>query len=88
MNWNLIVADPARKELSRLPPHYRDRILAALRDMADDPHSGDVARLRDIRFAWRRRVGDYRIIFDLDPAARRITVQHIARRTSTTYRKG
>jgi mRNA interferase RelE/StbE len=67
MNWSLIVADPARKELERLPPNYRDRVLTALRDLANDPHSGDIARLRNTRTGWRRRVGNYRIIYDIDP---------------------
>jgi mRNA-degrading endonuclease RelE of RelBE toxin-antitoxin system len=55
--------------------------------MANDPHAGDIVRLKGTRFGWRRRVGDYRILYDLDPAERLITVQHIARRTTTTYRR-
>jgi len=87
MTWNLIVAQPARKELNRLPPESRARILSALREMANDPHAGDIVRLKGTRFGWRRRVGDYRILYDLDLAERLITVQHIARRTTTTYRR-
>jgi len=55
--------------------------------MANDPHAGDIVRLKGTRFGWRRRVGDYRILYDLDRAERLITVQHIARRTTTTYRR-
>ena len=87
MSWNLIVAQPARKELNRLPPESRERILSALREMANDPHAGDIVRLKGTRLGWRRRVGPYRILYDLDPAERLITVQHIARRTTTTYRR-
>src|SRR5713226_1999463 len=68
MTWNLIVALPARKELNRLPPESRARILSALREMENDPHAGDIVRLKGTRFGWRRRVGDYRILYDLDPA--------------------
>src|SRR5713226_395229 len=46
MTWNLIVAQPARKELNRLPPESRARILSALREMANDPHAGDIVRLK------------------------------------------
>ncbi len=87
MTWNLIVANPAQKHLKRLPPDARARILSVLRGMANDPHAGDIVRLKGTRFAWRRRVGDYRILYDLNPAERLITVQHIARRTTTTYRR-
>jgi mRNA-degrading endonuclease RelE of RelBE toxin-antitoxin system len=49
MTWNLIVAQPARKELNRLPPESRARILSALREMANDPHAGDIVRLKGTR---------------------------------------
>ena len=87
MNWNLIVAKPAEKELRRLPPDDQARILSALRQMEDDPMTGDIARLKGTRFGWRRRVGDYRILYDLHPVGRLVEVQHVSRRTTTTYRR-
>jgi mRNA-degrading endonuclease RelE of RelBE toxin-antitoxin system len=53
--------------------------------MCDDPFSGDVVRLKAQPTAWRRRVGDYRIFFDIDPGQLVIDVVEIRRRTSTTY---
>ena len=38
-------------------------------------------------FGWRRRVGNYRVIYDLIPEQRVIIVSRIERRTTTTYRK-
>jgi mRNA-degrading endonuclease RelE of RelBE toxin-antitoxin system len=35
--------------------------------------------------AWRRRVGDWRILFDIEPEKRRVLVHDVVRRTSTTY---
>lgn len=55
--------------------------------MAADPFTGDIARLKGERFGWRRRVGNYRIFYDLDPVNRLIFVRLIERRTTTTYRK-
>jgi mRNA-degrading endonuclease RelE of RelBE toxin-antitoxin system len=51
--------------------------------MEADPFSGDVKRLQSP--TWRRRVGNYRIFYDLDMDQRRIVVTAIQRRTSTTY---
>jgi len=53
--------------------------------MERDPFSGDVVRLKAQPTAWRRRVGNWRILFDVEPAQRRVLVHDIARRTSTTY---
>jgi mRNA-degrading endonuclease RelE of RelBE toxin-antitoxin system len=55
-----------------------------MRAMADDPFSGDTQKLEGWSNRWRRRVGDYRILFAIE-APRTIHVSTIARRTSTTY---
>jgi mRNA-degrading endonuclease RelE of RelBE toxin-antitoxin system len=55
--------------------------------MEHDPFAGDVARLHDQATAFRRRVGDWRLFFDVYPDARLVRVRLIERRTSTTYRQ-
>ena len=55
--------------------------------MEDDPFRGDVIRLRHQPAALRRRVGDWRIFFDVDPDQRLVEVRDIQRRTTTTYRQ-
>jgi len=59
--------------------------MTALDSMRIDPFSGDIARLRAERSAWRRRVGNYRIFFDVFPEQLLVHVIEINRRTSTTY---
>jgi mRNA interferase RelE/StbE len=85
MKWNLVVTGSAQKELRNLPRRDRERVRAALLDMCDDPFRGDLRRLQAQTAAWRRRVGNYRILFDVDPNERLILVHAIVRRTSTTY---
>jgi mRNA-degrading endonuclease RelE of RelBE toxin-antitoxin system len=53
--------------------------------MEHDPFEGDVKRLKGYPTAWRRRMGSYRIIYDLYVEKRLIVVAGIVRRTSTTY---
>ena len=55
--------------------------------MALDPLAGDVVRLRRQPAAFRRRIGDWRIFFDIYPELRIVEVVNIERRTTTTYRK-
>ena len=55
--------------------------------MREDPFAGDVERLTPERTAFRRRVGDWRIFFDVDPERRLVEVRDIQRRTTTTYRR-
>lgn len=83
MNWTLLVTKPARKDLARLPRQDQVRIERALDAMQRDPFSGDIKRLEPS--GWRRRVGNYRVFYDLSIAERLIVVTAIRRRTSTTY---
>ncbi len=53
--------------------------------MQEDPFQGDIKRLKGQLTAWRRRVGSYRIIYDLYLDQRLIVVAAIVRRSSTTY---
>ena len=59
--------------------------MAALDVMQSDPLAGDVIKLAG-QNAFRRRVGNYRIIFDIDFKALAVDVLDIQRRTTTTYR--
>jgi mRNA interferase RelE/StbE len=71
MTWELVVAKSAQKELQKLPPKDRDRVKAALLAMRENPFSGDIVRLKGQDAAWRRRVGEYRILYFLFIAADR-----------------
>ncbi len=55
--------------------------------MQREPLGGDVVRLAHQLAAFRRRVGDWRVFFDLRPERRLVEVRLIERRTTTTYRK-
>ena len=85
MAWKLHLAAPAQKDFQKLPPKDQARVRAALLSMEEDPFRGDVKRLRGQYTAWRRRVGNYRIIYDLYAEEQLIVVAGILRRTSTTY---
>ncbi len=43
----------------------RDRLIVTLHSLADDPHPNEVKQLKDYDNAYRVRVGDYRIIYEI-----------------------
>jgi mRNA interferase RelE/StbE len=85
MAWNLHITGPAQKEFQKLPARDQARVRDALLAMQQDPFSGNIKRLQGQVAAWRRRVGNYRIVYDLHVEEHRIVVAGILRRTSTTY---
>jgi mRNA-degrading endonuclease RelE of RelBE toxin-antitoxin system len=86
MNWVLLITKPAKKNLEGLPSRDHARILVAFQAMQHYPFSGDIKRLNPS--GWRRRLGSYRVFYDLFIADHQIVVTAIKRRTSTTYQAG
>jgi mRNA-degrading endonuclease RelE of RelBE toxin-antitoxin system len=87
VTWKLIFSNSARRNLRKLPLDDRRRIDRALDELALDPSQGDVLPLRNHPAEFRKRVGDYRVFFDLERDERLVRVHDIVRRTSTTYRR-
>lgn len=65
----------------------RRLVLAALGQFRDNPFKGDVLRLTGRPIEYRRRVGNWRIFFQADSDLLEVSVAHIQRRTTTTYKK-
>ncbi len=87
MGWTVIVAHTAQKQLAKLPAPERNRLIDALGEMEGDPYAGDVKRLTNYGVAFRRRLGAYRILFDLNIDEESIEVVAIERRSDETYRR-
>ena len=84
MKWGLVIASRAKRQFRRLPADDRDKIDQAFSEMCDDPLRGDVKFLRGLD-TLRRRVGHWRILYELDEPNRLIVVTAIRRRSSSTY---
>ncbi len=61
--------------------------MRTLDERAVDPFVGDVLPLKGYPNSYRRRVGDWRILFDVYREERIVDVVAIERRTTTTYRR-
>ncbi len=85
--WNVILRKRAQKTVQRAPRDEQKRLRAALKAMEQDPFTGDVLSLTNERATFRRRLGSWRIFFDVYRDTNLIEVTDITRRTTTTYRK-
>ena len=75
----------AEKDLDRLPPLGAARVIAALRGLATDPLPRGASKLVGVE-GYRVRVGVYRIIHEVDDAARVVTVYRVRHRREV-YRR-
>ena len=60
----VVLEKQAAKYLESLDTVMKHRINEALKDLAEEPPAGDIIKLRG-KDGYRRRVGDYRIVFDI-----------------------
>lgn len=64
MRYRVILPKSVHKELNRLAAEVRERILERLAGLETNPRPSDVKKLKG-RSAWRIRVGDYRVIYEI-----------------------
>jgi mRNA interferase RelE/StbE len=78
MRYDIEVKPRARKDLRRLPKSAVAEILAALDELKNDL-DGDVKRLTNFTPEYRLRVGDYRVLFEIEDT-QRVVVYRIRHR--------
>jgi mRNA interferase RelE/StbE len=79
MRYRLILPKSVQKELDRLPDDLTRRILARLAGLETNPRPADVKKLKG-RDAWRIRVGDYRVIYEIHDRVLQIIVITVGHR--------
>lgn len=75
-SWSVEFERPAVKDLDRLDPQIRERVLTAIERLVADPRGAPLRRLTG-RPELRLRVGDWRVVLDLDLTARTILIQRV-----------
>jgi mRNA interferase RelE/StbE len=79
MSYRLFLLPRAQKELTRLPNQAYERTRAAIRALAEEPRPTGCRKLSG-REGWRIRVGDFRVLYEIDDAQRTVTVLHVGHR--------
>lgn len=77
--YELIYSPSAVKQLEKLDINIRERIVTALERLRTRPESCNIKKLVGIE-GYRFRVGDYRIIFDIEKEKLLILILQIGHR--------
>ncbi|MFC4139477.1 MULTISPECIES: type II toxin-antitoxin system RelE/ParE family toxin [unclassified Microbacterium] len=70
----------AAKEVRKLDPQVRRRILAGIATLENEPRPAGVRKLAGYDDAWRIRVGDYRVLYEVVDELVLVTVFRVAHR--------
>ncbi|HFQ94538.1 MAG TPA: type II toxin-antitoxin system RelE/ParE family toxin [Anaerolineae bacterium] len=80
MTYRVKLTPRTIKERKRLDPQIRKRVDKVLLSLKLHPKLSGIKKLSGSRHDWRIRVGDYRIIYEVDEESSLITVWRIAHR--------
>ena len=79
MTFSIRIKGSAAKELNRIDVTTRSRIVAHIDRLADNPHLGTTLK-GDLRGLRRIRVGDYRVIYEVQDSVLVVLVVRVAHR--------
>lgn len=85
MDWQVLLDGNAEKYLERLPERDEKKIREVIRGLGVNPFIGDIQKMRGEQDVWRRRVGSYRVFYEVRLSEKMIYIFDIQRRTSRTY---
>ncbi len=79
MDYEVTLVAAAARDLRKLPPEVRPRIVDALISLKEPRQHGS-KKLTGSEDRWRLRVGDYRIIYRIVDPKRQVIISRIAHR--------
>jgi len=84
-NWGLQIDPTIYKFLKKIPRPDAERIFVAIESLPNDPFSGDIQKMKGEKSVWRRRIGAFRIFYELIYTEKIIHITGVKRRGSKTY---
>jgi mRNA interferase RelE/StbE len=85
-SYHLKVKRSFEKDLRKCPDHVVKRVLRKVEQLPEQPLPKGVDKIEGSESSYRIRVGDYRVIYELNQGAKEITVFYVRHRKDV-YRR-
>lgn len=83
--YRVVVKSTFEKDCRRIPKAIAVKIIRRSMELANDPRPPQCKKLQDSPY-WRIRIGDYRVIYLIDDADRRVDILGVDHRRDA-YRR-
>jgi len=80
MTYDIDLTTSARKDLLALGDDVYARVAAAIDGLEDNPRPHGARKLRGGEYAWRLRVGNYRVLYEVDDQRFAVTIYRVRHR--------
>ena len=78
--YEVLIERTAERDLKSLPTHLFDRIVPRIKGLADNPRPAGCHKLAGSKNDWRIRIGDYRVLYEIDDASKRVRIFRVRHR--------
>ncbi len=69
-----------QKELDQLPHDRFDQITSKIKSLSENPRPIGCRKITDSKSDWRIRIGDYRVVYEIDDRAKIVRVMRVRHR--------
>ena len=76
----ILLAGQAERDLKRLPADVYQRVIAEIKILAENPRPPGCKKLTGSKHDWRIRVGEYRVLYEIDDKAHVVRVMGVRHR--------
>ena len=80
-HYTVVVTRGAQRDLDRLDRPVLNRVATAIDELSDDPRPHGSRKLVNQVNLWRVRVGDWRVLYEIDDAVRTVRVVAVRHRS-------
>ncbi len=84
--WQLKIREKVLKDIVKFPQKDLNKIEDVLEsEIIQNPYRGDIQKMKGEENVWRRRIGAYRIFYEVVAQEKVVYVFRVERRNSKTY---
>lgn len=85
MNYKIVIERRAEKEAEKIPIKYRAAIDREILSLVSNPRPRGSKKLTE-KEGYRIRIGNYRVLYTIDDAAKTVVVYRIKIKGKSTYK--
>ncbi len=78
--YKIVWKESVRKDLQHIPPKIVSRIIQKIESFSHQPIPVGTKKLKDTQHTFRVRIGDYRIIYQMNQSEKEITICRVRHR--------
>ena len=75
----------AVKQMQKIAESDRQTIYVKAKELRNFPNIGNIKHLKNHKYEYRLRIGNYRILFNFDDVVKIISIEEVKKRDERTY---